>query len=158
MIKIKEKLLTETAAKAKDAERKRCNHNFHKDPADPINRMLNAMEKGTYFCPHKHENPDKREIFIILKGRVLIAEFNENGRVTDHITLDPEKGNMGVEIPPKVWHTLVPLAENSVLYEIKDGPYNKDIDKTFPEWAPKEGEEDTQEFVDRILKEVGGVL
>jgi cupin fold WbuC family metalloprotein len=154
MIKITERLLDETAAKAKVAERKRSKCLFHEGFADPINRMINAMEKGAYFPPHKHENPDKREVFIILSGRVVMVEFDDDGRVTDHIILDPEEGNMGVEIPPRKWHTLIPLAGISVLYEIKDGPYDKEIDKTFAEWAPKEGEEGTEEFVDRVLSEL----
>ena len=154
MIKITDKLLTETADKAGQAERKRCNYNFHEDYSDPVNRMINAMEKGAYFPPHKHENPDKREVLLIFKGRVLMVEFDVNGKVTDHIILDPKKGNMGVEISPKTWHSLIPLEEVSVLYEIKDGPYNKNIDKTFPEWAPKEGEEGTGEFVRKVLKEL----
>ena len=83
-----------------------------------------------------------------------MVEFNDSGKVTDHIILDPEKGDMGVEIPPKVWHTLIPLEKISVLYEIKDGPYDKDVDKTFAGWAPKEGEEGAQEFVDKILKDL----
>jgi hypothetical protein len=49
----------------------------------------------------------------------------------------------------------VPLAEVSVLYEIKEGPYEKETDKKFPEWAPKEEEEGAQGFVKRIMKEVG---
>ncbi|MFQ5952083.1 MAG: WbuC family cupin fold metalloprotein [Candidatus Omnitrophota bacterium] len=154
MIKITDKLLTETSDKAGHAERKRHNYNFHKDFDDPINRMINAMEKGAYFPPHKHENPDKREVFIIFKGRVLMVEFNDSGKVTDYIILDPEKGDMGVEIPPRTWHTLVPLEKVSVLYEIKDGPYDKNVDKTFAEWAPKEGEEGAKEFVDKILMEL----
>ena len=155
MIKITERLLTETAAKAKVAERKRCNYNFHKDLADPINRMLNAMERGAYFPPHKHENPDKREIFVILKGRVLLVEFDDGGKITDRIILDPQEGNFGVEIPARAWHGLVPLAESSVLYEIKEGPYDKNDDKKFPEWAPAEGETGAQEFVQKIMKEAG---
>jgi cupin fold WbuC family metalloprotein len=154
MIKINDKLLTETAARAKHAERQRCNHNFHEQPSDPVNRMLNAMKKGAYFPPHKHEKPDKREVFIILRGRVLMVEYDDNGRTKDHIILDPKEGNFGVEFSPGVWHSLIPLEEVSVLYEIKDGPYDKDIDKTFAEWAPKEGEEGASEFVDKILKEL----
>ena len=42
-----------------NSPRLRLNHNFHDDLADPINRMLNALEPGTYLQPHKHENPDK---------------------------------------------------------------------------------------------------
>jgi len=59
-------LLNEVIQKAKNSPRGRMNYNFHDDLVDPINRMLNAFEPGTYIQPHKHENPDKREVFILL--------------------------------------------------------------------------------------------
>ena len=154
MIKITKDLLADTAEKARQAERKRCNYNFHKDHSDPINRMLNSMVRGSYFPPHKHENPDKLEIFIILKGKVLLVEFDDEGSLADHFVLDPKKGDMGIEIPARKWHSLVPLADTSVLYEIKEGPYEKEADKKFPGWAPKEDEEGAREFVEKILKEL----
>ena len=49
--------------------RLRKNYNFHKDPEDTLHRMLHAMNPGTYVQPHKHEDPDKREVFIILEGK-----------------------------------------------------------------------------------------
>jgi len=68
------KLLAELSQKANNSPRKRLNHNFHDDLADPINRMLNAFEPGTYIQPHKHENPDKREVFIVLRGSLVVLE------------------------------------------------------------------------------------
>jgi cupin fold WbuC family metalloprotein len=155
MIKITEKLFTEIAAKAGKAERKRSNYNFHEDNSDPINRMINVMERSAYFPPHKHEDPDKREVFIILKGRVVMVEYDDSGNITDHIILDPREGSFGVELGPRTWHNLIPLDEVSVLYEIKDGPYDKEVDKTFAGWAPREGEEGAKGFVKSILGQLG---
>jgi cupin fold WbuC family metalloprotein len=155
MIKITETLINDTLKKAKTLPRKRLNYNFHKTPSDPINRMINAVERGAYFPPHKHVSPDKREVFIILKGKVLVAEFHPDGRVKDHFILDPEKGDYGVEIEAGEWHSLIPF-ESSVLYEIKDGPYSKETDKTFADWAPGEDEKrGSQKFVEKVLKECG---
>ena len=78
-------------------------------------------------------------------------EFDDSGSVLDHIILDGASGNYGVEILSEVWHSLIPLEEGSVLYEIKDGPYEKTRDKTFPEWAPGEGDEGAEEFVEKVL-------
>ena len=44
-----------------------------------------------------------------------------------------------VDIESGVWHTLVPLANDTVILEIKRGPYNAATDKTFASWAPEEG-------------------
>jgi cupin fold WbuC family metalloprotein len=130
------------------------NHNFHENPEDLLNRMLNAMEPGTYVCPHKHEAPDKREAFIILRGSFLIVKFDAGGNITDHIILNREKGNFGLEISPGTYHTLICLEPGSVLYELKDGPYDVTNDKQFAPWAPPEGTPQAQAFVQKILKEL----
>ncbi|MGB2600413.1 MAG: WbuC family cupin fold metalloprotein [Candidatus Omnitrophota bacterium] len=154
MIKITGNLIQDVAGKTKETARKRSNYNFHTAYEDPINRMINAVEPEAYFPPHKHEGPDKREIFLILSGKVIFIEFEDTGRIKDHIILDPLAGNFGVEISAGTWHSLIPL-ESSVLYEIKDGPYDSDSDKVFAGWAPKENEQGVKEFVDKILKEMG---
>lgn len=154
MIKITGKLADDTLAAAKTAERRRNNHNFHEDFSHPINRMLNAMEPEAYFPPHKHENPAKVEVFVILKGRVVILEFDDAGKIKDHVILDPRRESYGVEIPLNAWHSLIPL-ESSVLYEIKEGPYDKDSDKTFASWAPGEGDPEAVAYVRGLLGEIG---
>ncbi len=151
MIKITDKLLNSMSYKAKASVRKRCNYSFHNSNFDYIQRFLNAVEPDTYVRPHKHENPDRVEIFLILKGRVLIIEFDDNGKIIDYIILDIEKGKKGVEIPPRTWHSLIVLKEGSVLYEIKEGPFIKETDKTFAKWAPEEGTKEAQEFNEKVI-------
>ncbi len=128
------------------------NHNFHDDLADPISRMLNALEPGTYVQPHKHENPDKREIFIVLRGSLVVVIFDDSGNPADFILLDPRKGNHVVEIPPGAWHSLFSLESGTVVYEVKDGPYIPISDKNFATWAPKEGEPGCEEFLSQLTE------
>ncbi|MCD6090895.1 MAG: WbuC family cupin fold metalloprotein, partial [Bacteroidales bacterium] len=71
MIKINEAFISVVSQKAKESPRKRINFNFHKEDTATLQRMLNAMEPGTYIRPHKHENPDKVEAFFALRGRIL---------------------------------------------------------------------------------------
>ena len=115
--------------------------------------MLHAMNPGTFVQPHKHENPDKREIFLILQGRVLVVAFNYAGKITDHSILNTVTGNFGIEIPTGTWHTLIALEENSVVYEVKDGPYDPDDDKDFAAWAPAESdpEKHRKSYLNTIL-------
>jgi hypothetical protein len=40
------------------------------------------------------------------------------------------------------------------LYEVKEGPYPRETDKTFAEWAPKEGSQESKEFNRKILEEL----
>jgi len=147
---VSEKLLNELSEKAKNSSRKRMNHNFHDDLADPINRMLNALEPETYLQPHKHENPDKREVFVLIRGSFVVIFFDETGNPTNFVLLNREKGNYAVEIPVGAWHTVIALEAGSVFYEVKDGPYLPINDKNFASWAPKEGDKGCGEYLSKL--------
>ena len=149
---ISDQLLSELSQKAAQLPRKRLNLNFHEELADPINRMLNAFEPGTYIQPHKHENPDKREVFIILKGALVVVIYDESGNPIDFVLLDPQKGTYAIEIPPRVWHSVISLESGTVVYEIKDGPYLPIPDKNFASWAPKEGDPNCDEYLARLTE------
>lgn len=155
MIRINNDLLNEVAEKLKRSLRGRCNYNFHKDSRSQVQRLLNMASPATYIQPHKHENPDKNEVFIILRGRVLMVEFDERGKMSDHYILDPGEGNFGAEIPPGIWHSFICLEEGSCLYEVKEGPYNPEVDKKFAPWAPPEGTPEAGLFNQRILSGLG---
>ena len=153
MIRIDNTILDSTTNKAKQAARRRMNHNFHPVLEDPLQRMLNAMEPGTYIQPHKHEDPDKTEVFMVLRGRIMVVEYNDNGEIVDCELLDANNGKYGAEIPARTWHSIISLEPGSVAFEIKDGPYNPIDDKNFASWAPKEGEPDVENYLNRITEE-----
>ena len=155
MIKINEAFINQTSKKAKESPRLRMNYNFHPQHEDPLNRMLNAMEPGTYIQPHKHESPDRFEIFLVLRGKFVVFIFDENGNITDHTILDAHKGSYGVEIQEKVFHTLLSLENNSVAYEIKEGPYAPSTAKSFAPWAPAEGDAEVKNYMKGLLNKVG---
>jgi len=154
MISIDANLLNPVLAKASVAERKRSNFNFHKIPGDTLQRMLNVMNTGTYVRPHKHEDPDKREAFIILEGKVAAIEFDESGNPVQCIVMDPKKKVYGCEIEPRKWHSLICLENNSVLYEIKDGPYSPITDKDFASWAPIEGSSNVPGYISQLIQKL----
>lgn len=150
---ITEELLDSVSAQAKESMRLRMNYNFHDSMDSPIHRMLNALEPGTYLPPHRHKNPDKEEIYLILRGRLLAILFDEAGSVVEKVTLDPLKGVYGMEIPPCMWHCIVVLEPNTVIYEIKQGPYAPLTPENLAHWAPdatdKEG---VETFIKRMTE------
>ncbi len=155
MIHINDTLIAPLIKQARSGERKRKNYNFHPAPSDPMHRMLHALEPATYVQPHKHENPDKREAFIILKGRVAAIEYTDQGEVCDWIIMDPKTGNFGMEVAPRLWHSLICLESGSVVYEVKDGPWDPADDKFFATWAPKEGDAGCSAFNNMVLEKIG---
>lgn len=154
MKKINRALGEHLCQEAEASPRLRTNYNFHEQLSDPLQRLLNVMQPGTYVCPHKHQNPDKCEMFIILSGRAVVVEFNDQGEIADHFILSPEVHHFGVEIPPRAWHTIIPLAPNTMLFEAKEGPYLQNTDKNFASWAPREGDSNVPEYVDQLLKKL----
>jgi Mannose-6-phosphate isomerase len=152
---IDSQLLSEVSSQAGVSARKRQNYNFHETLDAVVQRMLNAMEPGTYVQPHKHEDPDKIEAFIILKGRALVAEFDDAGEVTTHCILSTADGVLGTEIQPRTWHCIVPLESGTVVYEAKEGPYSPLNDKNFATWAPKEGDPQCEQYTNYLLFRCG---
>jgi cupin fold WbuC family metalloprotein len=154
MIKIDTSLLDKVTAIADQSPRGRVNYNFHKSYDEVVNRMLNVLNTDTYVQPHKHENPDKTEVFLILRGKLAVIEFDETGKITDSWVISANSEKFGAEIAPGKWHTIIPLEKGTVIYEIKDGPYSANNDKNFATWAPKEGDPDCKAFTANILKQL----
>ncbi|NQV03281.1 MAG: WbuC family cupin fold metalloprotein [Bacteroidia bacterium] len=151
MIKIDKSLLDHVSQLAKESPRGRKNYNFHKTYNDSLQRLLNAIEPYSYIQPHKHENPDKREVFTVLQGRLLVVEFDAAGNITDHCIIAPAEGSYGAEIPEGTFHSIFALEPDTIVYEIKDGPYSPIDDKNFAPWAPREGAEGTKKYIEGIL-------
>jgi len=149
---IDNKLLQILLREAECDPRKRVNYNFHEFAEDTLQRMLNVMEPGTYIQPHKHQDPDKREFFLILKGKLAVIEYTENGEISDTRILSSDGENYGVEIAPRIYHSLVVLKKNTVIFECKDGPYNSQTDKKFAPWAPAEGDAEVNAYLKKLLK------
>jgi len=61
-----------------------------------------------------------------------------------------------VEVPPGTWHSIVILSPEAVVYEIKEGPYDPDTDKKFAPWAPAEGTDGVEEYLNELRKRIGG--
>jgi cupin fold WbuC family metalloprotein len=155
MMVIDRQLASNVTEEARNSARLRKNFNFHADYADPVNRMLNAFEPGTYVRPHKHELPDKCEVFLILTGRALALQFDNEGNLTEHIVLDATQGVYGVEFAQRTWHSIIALDSGTVLYEVKPGPYAPLNDKNFASWAPMEGSPEAAGYLDSILVKLG---
>ncbi len=154
LVKITKSLLNSLTETAKTLPRKRKNYNFHRENSDTLQRMLNAMEPDTYVQPHKHENPDKREVFLILKGKAVVISFNNYGDIDDWILLNGQT-NFAAEIPEKIWHTIITLERGTVVYELKDGPYEPIDDKNFAPWAPSENDPECDNYNQELLKQIG---
>jgi cupin fold WbuC family metalloprotein len=130
------------------SERLRRNLNLHEAYDETVQRLCNAMEPGTYVRPHRHSEPGKWELFIVLSGSLAVLSFSAQGQVTERVELSAAGPVRGIEIPPGTWHTLISLAPGTVAFEVKPGPYAPLQDKDFAPWAPAEGDARTGAFLD----------
>ncbi|MBO6255876.1 MAG: WbuC family cupin fold metalloprotein [Bacteroidaceae bacterium] len=113
-------LLDKVSEQAKASPRLRMNYNFHQSLDEMCHRFLNAVEPGTKVEIHRHPTMD--ETFVLLRGRVVVYSYNDDGSVLESVELNPNEGRYGVNIPKGVWHTLEAL-ESSVIFECKEGPF-----------------------------------
>jgi cupin fold WbuC family metalloprotein len=134
-------LVQQKAADAAQSARKREIHNFHEGDPDTLQRMLNAIQPGSYIRPHRHLNPPKAESIILLQGALRFVPFTDEGQLDENglIRMDLSQCVYGCDIRPGVWHTVLALAPDTVVFEVKPGPYDPTIDKEFAPWSPPEG-------------------
>ena len=118
---IDKQLIDEVSRQAKQSDRLRMNHNFHQSLDDKCHRFLNAVEPGTMVEIHRH--PTKDESFVLLRGKVRVTTYNDDGTVKESVILCPEEGLYGVDIPKNVWHNVESLESGSVFFECKEGPF-----------------------------------
>lgn len=111
---IDSKLLDRITVEAKASPRLRKNYNFHQSLDEKCHRFLNAVEPGTVVEIHRH--PTKDETFVLLRGRVVVKTYNDDGDVIDSVELCPEDGSYGVNILKGVWHKVESLESGSVFF------------------------------------------
>jgi cupin fold WbuC family metalloprotein len=133
-------LLDDLSRRAAASPRRRMNHNLHPTLADPIQRLLNAFEPGTYVHPHRHAEPGRWELFVCLRGRAAVLAFDGESEVTLRADLEAGGPTVAVEVAAGVCHTIVSLSASTVMLEVKPGPYVALTDKDFAPWAPAEGD------------------
>lgn len=152
---INEQLLDETREKALQSPRLRMNHNFHERLDDPVNRLINAMEPGTYLRPHRHLNPDKDETFLLLRGKVALFIFDDHGNITEKLVMDPKEGVYGADIQAGIWHTLLVLEPGSVVFEAKQGPFAPLGAENVAPWSPDADDaEEVRKFMEYLGQQV----
>jgi cupin fold WbuC family metalloprotein len=146
---LSQSLINQIAQQAVESPRQRQNYNFH-DLSETVQRFLNVMQPGTYVRPHRHcPVPDMHrfEFFLVLQGRLGILILDATGTVLQQGILEAQGELRGIEVPPGTYHTLIALAPDTVMFEVKQGPYSAATDKEFLPLFPEEGTAEAQEQV-----------
>lgn len=146
-----EKLLQEAIDKSRQSPRKRIILRLHKSDEATLHRMFNVLQPGTYIRPHWHREPPKDESLVLLQGKVAVFIFSDKGEIREVIHLEARTSQFGIDLVAGVCHSFVVLQEDTVIYEVKPGPYVKATDKDFAAWAPAEGDPEVGEYLDMLM-------
>lgn len=130
-MKIDTLLLDKLTAEAKVSPRLRMNMDLRDSETDSSQRMLNAIEPGSFIPVHRHRKTS--ETVVVLRGRVVEEYYSSAGVVEASYELAAcgdarsESGMTEVacalNIPAGQWHTLKALESGTVIAEFKNGPY-----------------------------------
>ncbi|MEM6600083.1 MAG: WbuC family cupin fold metalloprotein, partial [Verrucomicrobiota bacterium] len=119
-------------------DRRRIMLPIQRSEAAPVQRLLNIMQPGSYVQPHQHPRPQAIELAHVLQGSICVWIFDDSGAVLESRTCTAGELESLVDIEPGVWHSFAALKPDTVILEIKGGPYDKTQDKIFAKWAPRE--------------------
>lgn len=138
MKRLDSQLMETIADQAGRTDRLRRNYNFH-EPTDKVQRFINVLQPGTYIRPHRHLRPPGSngfEFFLVIQGELGLLLFDTQAQIWHQERLSARGPTYGIELAAGVFHTLVALASNTVILEIKEGPYLPTTDKDFlPQFA-----------------------
>ena len=152
---INKQILDQLSGLARENGRLRKNWNIHPDDDFPAHRLLNAMEPASYIRPHRHLDPNKDETFIILRGRLGVLMFDDDGQVTGTVLLDASGDTIGVDIPYGQFHTAVSLQPGTIFFEAKSGPFRPLTEDEKAHWSPEDGSEKAFGYLERLKRRFG---
>jgi cupin fold WbuC family metalloprotein len=149
--RLNQELLDTTSQKAQRSPRLRQNYDFHALP-ERVQRFINALQPGTYVRPHRHlrvPGVNGFEFFLVLQGALGMLILDEQGQVIHTERIEAQGPTRGLELAEGNFHTLIALEPNTVMLELKEGPYDPTTDKEFMQSFPEEGTAEAQQWVSK---------
>lgn len=147
---VSSELLDQISTEAGNSPRLRKNHNLHLSNSSRCHRLLNAVEPASYIRPHRHIDPEKDEGFVLMRGRLGIIIFADDGSVAETVLLSQVTGNLAADILHGVYHTAVSLETGTVFYEAKAGPYLPLAEDEKAAWAPEDSDSLAKEYLEQL--------
>lgn len=115
------KLLDALTEQAKQSPRLRMNYDLRTSTDDTSQRMLNALEPGTILPIHRHVHTT--ETVVILRGAATQYFYDDNGNITETVTIRVGSNYVGMSVEKGRWHRIEALESGTVILECKDGAY-----------------------------------
>lgn len=150
MKKIGTEITKDLIDQSQKSPRLRSHFNIHDSLEDDIQRLLICLQPGTYIRPHYHPEEDKKELIVLLQGKCTCINFDKLGNVTDQVTLSHKSGTVVSEFPPSEYHSIFCHDQDTIIMEVKQGPYKPLPIDCFASWSPEENNSDKNEYLNTI--------
>ena len=150
VVVLSQTLAEQALAASRESERRRVVLPFHKHLDERLHRMFNALQPDTYVRPHRHLSSQKHEVFLVLRGALDFLVFDDAGAFTLVERLEAGGERFGIDLAPGAFHSFLVRAPDTLVYEVKEGPYSAHDDKDFASWAPAEGSLEVADYVARL--------
>ena len=127
--------------------KRRARLNLHNNDDDLLHEMIIAFRKDSLNMPHRHVG--KSESMHVMRGRVDVVIFDDDGRESRRVRLCAKGRGMPsatIGLPcvfrmaAPLWHTVIPLDDVVVVHETTNGPFQPGRNMEVPPWAPAESE------------------
>jgi cupin fold WbuC family metalloprotein len=149
--------ITHGVSQAKCSSRSRYPKLLH-NQGDEFNRVFNFMMLDSYMQPHLHPGKEKVEKIYLVRGKVSVFFFDNEGAIRECISLE-QGGVKSIEVPAFTWHTYTILSDYAITYETMNGVYKPETWKHFASWAPQEGSSESSEYLNLLkLRSPSGAL
>lgn len=120
---IGKEIISEVHRQSAESQRLRMNYNIHETLDEDVHKLLNSLQPGTIMPVHRHLHPAKKETFVLLEGALEVLKYNDDKTVAERYLMSRESGNVVCEIMPEEWHSFNVLEPDTLILEIKKGPY-----------------------------------
>ncbi len=129
-------LIRQLIPQARNNPRRRINYNIHTGYSEQVQRFLNVVDYDSYVRPHQHNKADAWEGFVIIRGKLGVFQFDQQGTILHRTELCETGPVFGIELDSTAAHCITSLSDQAIVFEYKEGPYDPDEDKTFSDWSP----------------------
>ena|SRR3989344_720457 len=138
----------ETALESRSTPRKRKAFALTPQGFEQNNVFLNVLQPESYFSPQRYKA--KMITQTIVKGKLGILTFNDNGDIINRTVLQPN----GVEkiVHGNHYYCVIALEPDTALLEESFGKFDPS-DKQFAPWAPKENTPKALAFLEKARRE-----
>jgi cupin fold WbuC family metalloprotein len=89
-------------------------------------------------------------VFLLLSGCLDFIVFDDQGGIEQAVRLAAGTPDFGIDLPPGKYHGIVVREPDTLIYEVKPGPYSALDDKDFAPWAPKEGTPEVASYLTHL--------